>query len=107
MATTMAERKTTMFRFSDAFLALPGGYGTLDEVVEVLSLLQLGRTTKPLVLLDVAGFWRSLRRLISDMQSHTYIDPSGHELFQVATSADEAFDVLETLASPATAMAIP
>ena len=53
----MHQRKKLMFDKSDAFVALPGGIGTLEELVEQLTWAQLGRHTKPIVLVDVEGFW--------------------------------------------------
>lgn len=60
VATTLAERKDQMLRRADAFVALPGGFGTLDEVAEVLARRRLGNFDKPLVVLDHAGFWAPL-----------------------------------------------
>jgi uncharacterized protein (TIGR00730 family) len=56
----MHERKATMAKLSDAFVALPGGFGTLEEFCEVLTWSQLGLHAKPCGLLDVGGFWKHL-----------------------------------------------
>jgi uncharacterized protein (TIGR00730 family) len=63
---TMAQRKTEMLGRAEAFVALPGGLGTIDEVLEVLSLAGLSQHGKPLVLLDAGGAWRSLRAALDD-----------------------------------------
>ena len=61
---TMAERKSRMLDMADAFIALPGGIGTLDEFFEVLTLRQLGQLSKPIVLLNTLGFYDALDRLL-------------------------------------------
>jgi len=64
VTTTMHERKTKMHALSDAFLALPGGFGTLDEAFEAITWQQLGLHAKPIGFLDVGGFWQPLMRWI-------------------------------------------
>ncbi len=64
---SMHERKQIMFERSDAFVALPGGFGTLEELAEVTTWGQLGLHTKPIVLADVAGFWLPFVRFLDDM----------------------------------------
>lgn len=63
----MHERKTRMFERADAFVALPGGIGTLEELVEMLTWAQLGRHTKPVVLANIDGFWQPLIDLLAHM----------------------------------------
>ena len=58
----MHERKAMMMSLADGFVALPGGLGTFEELLEVLTWLQLGIHRKPVALLDVEGYWRGLRR---------------------------------------------
>lgn len=64
---TMRQRKAVMDERSDAFVVLPGGIGTLEELVEILTLRMLGYSDKPLVLLDPDGFWRPLEDLLRSM----------------------------------------
>jgi uncharacterized protein (TIGR00730 family) len=64
----MHERKAKMFDMADAFVALPGGIGTLEELVEQLTWLQLGRHRKPVLLANIKGFWQPLIELIEHMQ---------------------------------------
>jgi hypothetical protein len=71
----MHQRKKLMFDKSDAFVALPGGIGTLEELVEQLTWAQLGRHTKPIVLLNVDGFWEPLLALLRHMQEEVFIRP--------------------------------
>ena len=72
----MHERKRLMFERSDAFVALPGGVGTLEELVEQLTWKQLGRHTKPILLANVDGFWEPLLALLAHMRATQFIRPS-------------------------------
>src|SRR5579862_6468871 len=69
----MHERKRLMFEHSDAFVALPGGIGTLEELVEQLTWQQLGRHTKPVLLANIDGFWEPLFALIAHMRETQFI----------------------------------
>ena len=72
----MHERKRLMFERSDAFVALPGGIGTLEELVEQLTWQQLGRHTKPVLLANIEGFWEPLLALFTHMRATQFIRPS-------------------------------
>lgn len=94
----MHERKRTMFERADGFVALPGGIGTLEEVVEMLTWGQLGQHCKPVVLADIGGFWRPLVDLLAHMRGEGFIR-SGFEVdYRVATSVG---DILPALRRPA------
>jgi uncharacterized protein (TIGR00730 family) len=69
----MHERKQLMFDRADAFVALPGGVGTLEELVEQLTWVQLDRHKKPVLIADVAGFWRPLLSLMAHMRMSEFI----------------------------------
>lgn len=69
----MHERKREMFDRSDAFVALPGGVGTLEEVVEMLTWSQLGRHAKPILLANIKDFWNPLIRLFQHMREQEFI----------------------------------
>lgn len=71
----MHQRKQLMFAKSDAFVALPGGLGTLEEFVEQLTWTQLGRHTKPIVLANIEGFWNPLLALFDRMSGEGFIRP--------------------------------
>ena len=73
----MHQRKKLMFDRSDAFVALPGGIGTLEELVEQLTWAQLGRHTKPVVLVNIEGFWAPFLELLRHMRREAFIRP-GH-----------------------------
>ena len=72
----MHERKRLMFERSDAFVALPGGIGTLEELVEQLTWQQLGRHSKPVLLANIDGFWEPLLALLAHMRATEFIRPS-------------------------------
>lgn len=73
----MHTRKHTMFEKSDAFVALPGGIGTLEEVVEIMTWAQLGRHRKPIVLVNIDGFWNPLLALLDHMRAEGFVH-TGH-----------------------------
>ena len=72
----MHERKRLMFERSDAFVALPGGIGTLEELVEQLTWQQLGRHAKPILLANIDGFWEPLLALLAHMRATAFIRPT-------------------------------
>ena len=72
----MHERKHTMFEKSDAFVALPGGIGTVEEIVEIMTWAQLGRHRKPIVFANVKGFWDPLLALIDHMRAEGFVHTS-------------------------------
>jgi uncharacterized protein (TIGR00730 family) len=71
----MHERKRVMFERADAFVALPGGVGTLEELVEQMTWAQLGRHKKPILILNVDGFWEPLCALLDQMEELAFIRP--------------------------------
>jgi len=71
----MHERKRLMFERSDAFIALPGGIGTLEELVEQMTWQQLGRHTKPVLLANIDNFWEPLLALVKHMRANEFIRP--------------------------------
>lgn len=91
---TMHERKKLMFVNSDAVVALPGGAGTLDELVEVLTWRQLGLHEKPVVLLDIKGFWQPFLALIAHMTAQSFIDPEFSDYMTVCPDVDAAIAAL-------------
>jgi uncharacterized protein (TIGR00730 family) len=94
----MHERKRLMFEHSDAFVALPGGIGTLEELVEQLTWQQLGRHSKPVLLANIDGFWEPLLALIAHMRATQFIRPN----FQVdILKAERVEDILPRLQAAA------
>ena len=87
---SMHERKQLMYDRSDGFIALPGGLGTLEELAEVTTWSQLGLHSKPVVLLDVGGFWEPLIAQLDRMVDVGLLKPPGRDLIQRSQSAEEA-----------------
>ncbi|MEV0981884.1 TIGR00730 family Rossman fold protein [Streptomyces sp. NPDC049915] len=94
----MFARKREMFARADAFLALPGGYGTLDEVIEVMSLNYLGQRPRPLVLLNVDAFWTPLLHAVTAVQERGFTRGPLVVPFEITTDPVTAFDALEKMA---------
>ena len=92
----MHERKRLMFERSDAFVALPGGVGTLEELVEQLTWVQLGRHTKPVVVANIDGFWTPFLALLTHMKMDTFIRPGLDVRFTVV---DDASRIVPAIAS--------
>jgi uncharacterized protein (TIGR00730 family) len=91
---SMHERKQRMADLSDAFVALPGGIGTLEEVIEVFTWLQLGLHLKPVGLLNVAGFYEPLLRLLDHMRDEQFITPVHHAMLTVESESERMLDRL-------------
>ena len=91
---TMHERKALMYDLADAFIALPGGLGTLDELAEVVTWAQLGLHRKPIALLDVDGFWEPLIAQLDRMVDVGLLKPANRGLLLRAGSPDDALAVL-------------
>jgi uncharacterized protein (TIGR00730 family) len=83
----MHERKKLMFERSDAFVALPGGVGTLEELVEQLTWSQLGRHMKPIVIANIAGFWTPFLKLLHHMREEAFIRAGLEVSFSVVDNA--------------------
>jgi uncharacterized protein (TIGR00730 family) len=91
---SMHERKQLMYDLSDAFIALPGGLGTLEELAEVATWSQLGLHSKPIVLLDVDDFWEPLVAQLDRMVSVGLLKQANRDLIGQAHSPEEALTVL-------------
>jgi len=98
------ERKRLMFERADAFVALPGGVGTLEELVEQLTWAQLGRHRKPILIADIDHFWDPLRALIAHMEKLQFIRAGLNVNLLVA---DRIEDVLPKLQAAARALPEP
>ncbi|GAA3681670.1 hypothetical protein GCM10022224_052410 [Nonomuraea antimicrobica] len=95
------ERKRRMIEHADAFIALPGGYGTLDEIMEVLCLRYLDVRDKPLILLNIDGFWRGLVRLADELHEAGFTSRGSAAMLHLAATPAEAVDLAERLARTA------
>ena len=90
----MHQRKQLMFERAEAFVALPGGVGTLEELVEQLTWVQLERHRKPVVIADIAGFWRPLLALMAHMRMAEFIRPEFDAHYLVAEKIGDVPDIL-------------
>ncbi|WP_147125426.1 TIGR00730 family Rossman fold protein [Shimia ponticola] len=96
---TMHERKKVMFMNADAIVVLPGGAGSLDEFFEVLTWAQIGLHNKPIVLVNVGGYWNPLIDLIKHTVDHGFAGESVMSLFSVADSSRDAIAMLDQKAT--------
>jgi uncharacterized protein (TIGR00730 family) len=99
---TMHERKAKMTELADAFLAMPGGIGTLDELFEAWSWNALGYHKKPFCLLNVDGFWDGMIAFIDHATEKGFLSVRRRKQLLVATSPDEALQMLDEAAAAAT-----
>jgi uncharacterized protein (TIGR00730 family) len=98
---SMHERKALMAELADGFIVLPGGYGTVDELAEALTWTQLGLQAKPVVMLDVEGFFDALVQFFDHAVERGFVRPVHRQLLQRTTEVDDAI-ALATAPVPAT-----
>lgn len=96
VTTTMHDRKTRMYNLADAFVTLPGGLGTLDETVEVITWRQLRLHDKPILVVDVNGWATALVALLDDFIARGFAAPGTRGLYQVVPDVATALQVLRT-----------
>ena len=94
----MHTRKRLMFEKADAFVALPGGIGTLEELVEQMTWAQLGRHTKPILMLNTKGFWKPLLTLFAHMRDQGFIRPGLELNYLVAERVQDVLPMLDAFA---------
>ena len=97
----MSGRKQEMIARADAFVALPGGFGTLEELLEVLTLKQLGYHDKPIVLLNLDGFYDPLLAFFEELYATAFAAPIYRELYHVAADLDALFAHVDRYVAPA------
>ena len=100
---TMHERKLAMFERSDAFVVLPGGIGTLEELFEVLSWRTLGLHTKPIVIVDQGGYWQPLAALLRSCVEGGFADRSHLDLVAFVETLDQLLPALAAMPRAPTA----
>lgn len=98
VTTDMHQRKMLMFERSDAFIALPGGIGTLEELVEQMTWSQLGQHNKPILMANIAGFWKPLLVLLAHMRDAHFIRPGLEINYLVAEKVGDILPMLEQAA---------
>ncbi len=96
----MRQRKATMEARADAFLALPGGFGTLEEVLEVITLKQLKQHSKPVIFLNPDGYYDPLSTLFEHMYENRFAKPSYRGMYQFAADVRSALDYMESYQPP-------
>jgi len=97
----MFERKQQMIDRADAFVILPGGLGTLDELLEVVTLRQLGYHAKPIVLVNLGGYWDPLVALVDRVIEQKFADPSARTLYRMVDTIEEVLPALGVGQPPA------
>ncbi len=100
---TMFDRKEQLVDESGAFVVLPGGLGTLDEILDAVTLRQLGYHGKPVLLVDLDGFWRPYRALVERFVAEGFAEPSALTLQELVPDVPAALARLELVAAAATA----
>lgn len=100
VTTSMHERKLTMSERADAFVALPGGFGTLEELCEIITWGQLGLHEKPIGLLDAGGFFEPLLAFIDRAVAVGFCAPEHRALVVVGSTPSALFDALEAWSPP-------
>jgi uncharacterized protein (TIGR00730 family) len=97
---TMHERKAMMAELSDAFIAMPGGFGTFEEMMETITWGQLGIHQKPVGLLNIAGYYDPMLAMIDLAIEEGFINPRYRNLFVASSGVDELFDLLRKFQPP-------
>ena len=92
---TMAERKSKMEDLAEAFIITPGGIGTLEEFFQVLTLKQLGRHVKPIVIFDVNGYYKNLEDFLDIALQQKFINVNCKDLYYYTNSAEDAISYIE------------
>ena len=100
LVASMHERKALMASLSDAFIALPGGYGTLDEFFEIVTWAQLNIHSKPCVLINTDGYYDFLLRFLDHAVTEEFVRPENLSLVQVATDSADALQRIKQQVSP-------
>lgn len=96
----MRERKAKMEARADAFVALPGGFGTLEEMLEIITLKQLQQHHKPVIFLNHGGFYDPLASLFEHMYEHRFAKPIYRDMYYLAADVDGVFSYLDRYEPP-------
>lgn len=98
---SMHARKQRMAELADAFAVLPGSIGTLDETIEIITWKQLGLHDKPIVLVNLEGYWNPLLALIERFVNERFARPGIRDLFHIVTSVEDVLPLIARLPAPA------
>lgn len=94
---SMSHRKDMMIEKSDAFLVIPGGFGTLDELFEVITLNILAQHNKPVIIVNYQGFWDTCLKLCSEIIEKNFARESAKSSYMSVDTLEEAFEILSKL----------
>lgn len=97
---SMHERKRLMFNLSDAFIALPGGFGTLEEITEILTWAQLGLHAKPCGVINVNGYYDRLLAFFDNAVSNCFMRREHREMLLVSDTPEEILNLMESYPAP-------
>ncbi len=92
---TMHERKMKLAEWGDAYLVLPGGFGTLDELIEVITWKHLGHHHKPIILLNLNGFWNQLLLFFDRIAAEQMVSEEHGNYYSVCNTTQEVLEILE------------
>ena len=96
MTDNMHVRKQEMFARADAFISMPGGIGTLEETLEIITWKQLKLHSKPIIVLNIDGYWSGLKNLIDNTVTWGFADPGIRDLIRIVEDPEDVFPALET-----------
>ncbi len=100
---SMHERKQRLFDLADGFVTLPGGLGTLDETIEIVTWKQLGLHDKPIVVVDVEGYWAPFAALVEHTIAHGFAPAAARDYFRTVASVAEVLPALAAMPEPSIA----
>lgn len=92
----MRERKATMEKYADMFICMPGGFGTFEEIFEIIVAKQLGYHNKPIVFLNFDGYYDNLLKMFDTVYENKFAKEEMKSLYYIATSVDEMFEYLKS-----------
>jgi len=100
IAASLRERKRMMEEKADVFIALPGGFGTLEELFEILTLKQLGRHEKPIAILNINGFYDPLVNLFNHIYNERFAKSETAGIYSVCATVSESMEYIDTYSAP-------
>ena len=100
LTTTMHDRKAKMHELSDGFIILPGGFGTLEETFEIITMKQLGYHQKPIIIVNITGFFDTLMDFLDELYESRFIKAGFREMYHVVDNIDAIFEYLENYQPP-------
>ncbi len=97
---SMSERKTLMVKHADAFIGLPGGFGTLEEMFEIMTLKQLGEHEKPIIFLNIMGYFDPLLEMFEHIYGQGFAKKEYKQLYHISENVEDAFQYLMNYQPP-------